>query len=534
MDQKIKKKNKTSMITIGITTFTLLVLIGTASFAFFSSSVNSSGNIVATMHTASGSYVFSVNKSSDLSFSLGLNNMSSSSVSTTTPAVSKSVNITTNLLSGSTQESTVCTYDLQWEWTSSDMYTAKDSGATKEFTITINKNGKAVVAEKDFADFTRSNKVITLYHGTTTSTKVNGWQDDYEINIKMYNLSMNQTNIAGKNYSGKVNVVNVSCTVNSANVTIASAKDSGGTNVTVTPKVVSDYEAQNYKNSLIASNNTNLTTSQIQDATVINLTAGTHSGAVTTSIDVSKFAHEGDMVLLYHYNGSTWESLGNYVVDANGRISASITNFSPFMIIPRKSYDVPKEYQRVEYIQNSGTQYIDTGWHNDFDINTEIKLVYKPTVLGYRYALISSYSTSNHLSYEINAANQSRLYANNSDIHMNSGVTSSNFNIDVISWNNKSYTQTLNGVSYSSTSNSLTGKSAGSAYLFVDNAKRFSTFNHALQIQYVSIKENNVLVRSFVPCYRKSDSVIGMFDVVTNAFYTNAGTGSFTKGSNVY
>ena len=36
-----------------------------------------------------------------------------------------------------------------------------------------------------------------------------------------------------------------------------------------------------------------------------------------------------------------------------------------------------------------------------------------------------------------------------------------------------------------------------------------------------------------VPCYRKRDGVIGMFDVVSKAFFTNAGTGSFTKGADV-
>ena len=47
-------------------------------------------------------------------------------------------------------------------------------------------------------------------------------------------------------------------------------------------------------------------------------------------------------------------------------------------------------------------------------------------------------------------------------------------------------------------------------------------------------KDGN-LVRDLVPCYRKSDNVAGMFDKVTNTFYSNAGTtGAFTVGPNVY
>jgi hypothetical protein len=37
----------------------------------------------------------------------------------------------------------------------------------------------------------------------------------------------------------------------------------------------------------------------------------------------------------------------------------------------------------------------------------------------------------------------------------------------------------------------------------------------------------------FVPCYRIADSVIGMYDVVNDVFYTNNGSGTFSKGSDV-
>ena len=36
-----------------------------------------------------------------------------------------------------------------------------------------------------------------------------------------------------------------------------------------------------------------------------------------------------------------------------------------------------------------------------------------------------------------------------------------------------------------------------------------------------------------VPCYRKADTVIGMFDTVSQTFLTNTGTGTLTKGADV-
>ena len=50
------------------------------------------------------------------------------------------------------------------------------------------------------------------------------------------------------------------------------------------------------------------------------------------------------------------------------------------------------------------------------------------------------------------------------------------------------------------------------------------------RIYYCKIYDNNVLVRDFIPCYRNSDNVVGLYDLVNNVFYTNQGTGAFTYG----
>lgn len=45
---------------------------------------------------------------------------------------------------------------------------------------------------------------------------------------------------------------------------------------------------------------------------------------------------------------------------------------------------------------------------------------------------------------------------------------------------------------------------------------------------------NGSLIMNLVPCYRKSDLEIGMYDLCTNTFFTNAGTGSFTRSEKIY
>ena len=41
------------------------------------------------------------------------------------------------------------------------------------------------------------------------------------------------------------------------------------------------------------------------------------------------------------------------------------------------------------------------------------------------------------------------------------------------------------------------------------------------------------IAREYIPCYRKSDGVIGLYEKYTDTFLTNLGTGTFTKGADV-
>ena len=45
--------------------------------------------------------------------------------------------------------------------------------------------------------------------------------------------------------------------------------------------------------------------------------------------------------------------------------------------------------------------------------------------------------------------------------------------------------------------------------------------------------ENGEVIQHLVPCYRKTDNAIGMYDVVNDEFHANEGTGEFLKGQNV-
>ena len=54
-----------------------------------------------------------------------------------------------------------------------------------------------------------------------------------------------------------------------------------------------------------------------------------------------------------------------------------------------------------------------------------------------------------------------------------------------------------------------------------------------MRIKHAKIKVGDTVVRDMYACYRKVDNVIGFYDEINEVFYTNAGTGNFTKGGDI-
>ena len=58
------------------------------------------------------------------------------------------------------------------------------------------------------------------------------------------------------------------------------------------------------------------------------------------------------------------------------------------------------------------------------------------------------------------------------------------------------------------------------------------TVHVGIRMCYFKLYDGDNLVRDLVPCYRKADDVIGMYDLVTGTFFTSS-VGVFTKGNNI-
>ena len=187
----------------------------------------------------------------------------------------------------------------------------------------------------------------------------------------------------------------------------------------------------------------------------------------------------------------------------------------------------PLDYKELEYIESTGTQYIDTGYAqkiapkivadmmimNDADTDyfgnlsasSDCFIVdLRGTIMYYRYGS-QSYTAviNNKISSVTTQPDEFHKYIFGDDVY-----------IDEI----KQYTVT-NQYDFSNNTQSI-------------NIFRGRNFG-SIQLKYLKLYDGDNLVRDFIPCYLKSTGEIGLYDLVENKFYGNNGTGLFLKGDNV-
>ena len=203
------------------------------------------------------------------------------------------------------------------------------------------------------------------------------------------------------------------------------------------------------------------------------------------------------------------------------------------MLMRQKPARLPAEYQEVEYIQGRITTnpaYIDTLYVPT--INTKLRVKFSPNnknsngYFGARrdpyrfYCATFNDGTRVSCGMTVNTWPATRIaitYGSIYDATMENGKSSIN-----------GTTITTPGISESQWSDTI-----GTIQLWSLAQSAWVTPNAEAKYYLCQIWENNVLVRDFVPCYRKSDNEVGMYDLIGMRFYTNAGVGSLAAGPDV-
>lgn len=133
-------------------------------------------------------------------------------------------------------------------------------------------------------------------------------------------------------------------------------------------------------------------------------------------------------------------------------------------------YNLPDDYKQLDFLESTGTQYIDTGVKGSVANKVESKYVL-------------------------------------------TGANNSTFN-EITTYNKDD----RNLVMFAS-------------YTDEDDSESDEKTMASTKIYGFKIYMDNIVIREFVPCYRVADNVKGMYDMVTEQFFENAGTGEFADTS---
>ena len=189
---------------------------------------------------------------------------------------------------------------------------------------------------------------------------------------------------------------------------------------------------------------------------------------------------------------------------------------------------LPDEYQEVEYIQSSGTQYFITDHYANGNSQYKFKFS-EGSTNGVVFGAYNSNWTTGSGFYHNSTTNEYEYvhyysnnylsslrgsYLNAYDIYIDKGNVYSN---GVLIQSGSTKTFTLNYPTYI-----LAGNWVGSR----------AEQPLSCKLYYFQIFVDGIKLHDYIPCYRKVDGVIGMYDLVEDEFITNAGTGTFEKGPN--
>lgn len=179
---------------------------------------------------------------------------------------------------------------------------------------------------------------------------------------------------------------------------------------------------------------------------------------------------------------------------------------------------LPEGYTELEYIQATGTQFINTGFVPTQLTSAELKLnaqyIGESAILGSSWAMNGFFLMfyQNMVRWHSASANNSAAISINTDYIIK--VDNSGFEV--------------NGVRYSVTPGSVIQTAI--SIFYTTTTSGYAAGGGQYKLYYCTIVDNNITVRDLRPAKRNSDDVVGLYDTINNVFYTNIGSGSFTPG----
>lgn len=179
-----------------------------------------------------------------------------------------------------------------------------------------------------------------------------------------------------------------------------------------------------------------------------------------------------------------------------------------------------RPYKKLEYIQSSGTQYIDTQYVPNS--NTKIQLGMSNDVSNDTGLLgaCSIWTTNTFLFYDWNGI---RWCYTNEVALADSSAKLAYHDIELYRASCK-----IDGTVVSSDTTNNNTNINTNLFIFRGGG-RCSSF----RLHYLKVFENNSLIFDFIPTKRIEDEVVCLYDTISKQFFLNSGTGTFIAGTEI-
>lgn len=234
-------------------------------------------------------------------------------------------------------------------------------------------------------------------------------------------------------------------------------------------------------------------------------------------------------VILNNVFPKTWDTSKDYTTNFYYP-----SDYSKCLIYDVQPTLLPSEYQEVEYIESSGTQYINTGLKLKQTHSVEMAI---QNLTNASAKIFGSRTSATSNNYSILTGLVGGTLSLVTDFQ---NYTNNRLSVDITNNLNDKYTIKINNskMSINNTEKAITTYSSfttpSNAYIFNASGTYPAGYvNASTKLYYCKIWNGTTLVRDYIPCYRKSDNEPGLYDLVNNVFYTNAGSDSFTYGNEV-
>ena len=195
---------------------------------------------------------------------------------------------------------------------------------------------------------------------------------------------------------------------------------------------------------------------------------------------------------------------------------------------------LPTEYTQLEYIATTGTQYIDTGFKptpNTVKYETTISF---DDITGARGVFGARVGSPSNQSVNVFCINSS---ASSAYLRLDWADSGSSSTYSVRAGNKYTFLCFQNSVTVNNTIKTGTIEKSmtqldGNFYVGNFNNGTAAPYANGMigKIYYGRLYDNGTLMRNLIPA-KNSSGVLGMYDLVENKFYTNAGTGTFVAGA---